>query len=380
LLSHSSGLPVSWAGIQDDPNEPPRSLDELLSGGLRTVRAPGAKLIYANDAFALAGWIAARAAGVDFDTLAQRGLFDPLGMTHSTLVPPRDAGPALAAAYGGITPWSGKQRVPHQTVSGTSPAGALITTAGDLARFGMAMLRGGELGGVRVLAPESVAEMMRLQARAHPRMSAGFGLGFGVSETAGRKLVWWDGGLAGAASRLALLPEHGVGIAMLSNLADNAPTAVASRRILDEIAPPPPLAALLGADDADEHVGVYALRDVVDPSVRYLEWFADLRVTRDGDALWLASPLSSDPSRLIPLGDDLYVISGPSMLDGATVLFADDHVYAGFVSGERISFWRSGRALLIYAAAVGLALVGLIVRALVRFVRRRRSGRLELPS
>jgi hypothetical protein len=103
-------------------------------------------------------------------------------------------------------------------------------------------------------------------------------------------------------------------------------------------------------------------------------------VTRDGDALWLASPLSSDPSRLISLGDDLYVISGPSMLDGATVLFADDRMYAGFVSGERISFWRSGRALLIYAAAVGLALVGLIVRALVRFVRRRRSGRLELPS
>jgi hypothetical protein len=214
--------------------------------------------------------------------------------------------------------------------------------------------------------------MTRLQARAHPRMPAGFGLGFGVDEAGERKLVWWDGGLAGAASRLALLPDRGVGVALLSNLSDNAPIAVASRRILEEIAPV--RAAAPPADgDADTHVGTYALRDVVDPSARYLEWFADLRVSRDGDSLWLSSPLAREPSRLVPLGGGLYRISGASMLDGVAVLFADDRVYAGFVSGERISFWRTGRALAIYAAVAGLALLGALGFGIVRLVRRRRA-------
>ena len=247
LLSHSSGLPVSWAGIQDDPNEPPRSLDDLLAHGLRTVRAPGEKLIYANDAFALAGWIAARAEGVSFDELARKGLFEPLRMTHSSLVPPREAGPALAAAYGRGGLFRGGERVSHQTVSGTAPAGALITTAEDLARFGTALLRGGELDGARVLAPESVAEMMRLQARADPRLPEGFGLGFGVREIPGRKLVWWDGSLAGAASRLALLPDQGVGVAILSNLANNEPVSIAARRTLELLVPPTPAADVRSA-------------------------------------------------------------------------------------------------------------------------------------
>ena len=373
LLSHSSGIPVSWAGIQNDPNEPPRTLDDLLAHGLRTVRPPGEKLIYANDAFALAGWLAARAEGVGFDELARRGLFGPLGMTHSTLVPPRDAGPELAAAYGGGGPFAGHERVPHQTVSGSAPAGALITTAWDLSRFGIAMLRGGELGGVRVLAPESVAEMTRMQARAAPRMPEGFGLGFGVREAPGRTFVWWDGSLAGAASRLAILPEHGVGIAILSNLADNGPVAVASGRILELLAPSKPL---VPAADDDAPVGTYQLRDVVDPSMGYLEWIANLRVQRGADGLELSTPLTPQPVRLVPVGEGLYRVAGGSMLDGANVLFEGDRMHAGFLTARRIPFWLSARALFGYAGAAALALLAALVYGGVRLWRRRRARRL----
>ena len=71
-----------------------------------------------------------------------------------------------------------------------------------------------------------------------------------------------------------------------------------------------------------------------------------------------------------------------TVLADITTALADhpDILYAGFVSGERIPFWRSGRALLGYLALAGLALVAAIVWAIVRFVRRRRVGRLELPS
>ncbi len=371
LLSHSSGIPVSWAGIQNDPNEAPRSLDDLLAHGLRTVRPPGEKLIYANDAFALAGWLAARAEGVSFDELARVGLFQPLGMTHSSFAPPRDVGPQLAAAYGGGGPSRSSDRVPHQTVSGAAPAGALITTASDLARFGLALLNGGELDGARVLAPESVAEMMRLQARAHPRMSEGFGLGFGVREEPGRKLVWWDGGLAGAASRLALLPEHGVGVAILSNLANNTPVTTSAVRILELVAPPAPRPAV--ASDSAAIVGTYALTDMLDPRVSYLEWFANARVFDSPEGLSVETPLSSTPVRLIPTGDDTWVVSGRAMFSGAQALLDGDRLYVGFVEARRISVWRSARALFAYGAAILLAIVGGIVWLVVRWLRRRRG-------
>jgi CubicO group peptidase (beta-lactamase class C family) len=374
LLSHSSGIPPSWAGIQDDPNAAPRALDDLLAHGLRTSRPPGEKLMYANDAFALAGWLAARAEGESYEALASAALFAPLGMSHSTLVPPRDAGPRLAAAYGGLGPFVGHRRTPHQTVSGTSPAGALITTASDLARFGLAMLAGGELDGARVLSRESVSEMMRMQARAHPRMPEGFGLGFGVREAPGRKFVWWDGSLAGAASRLALLPEHGVGIAILSNLSDNAPVATASRRILELLVPSKPAAGVTSDPAAEAaFVGTYRPSDIVDPSARYIEWLANLRVERDAAGLSLVAPLTPEPARLVPAGDGVYVLEGRGMFDGAYTLFDGDRLFTGFVVAERIPLWQSARALFAYAALLIAALVGAIFWLGLRWWRRRRA-------
>jgi CubicO group peptidase (beta-lactamase class C family) len=373
LLSHSSGIPPSIAGIQEDPNEPPRALDDFLAHGLRTSRPPGEKLMYANDAFALAGWLAARAEAESFDALARSALFEPLEMSHSTFAPPKDAGPALAAAYGGTGPFMGKSRVPHQTISAAAPAGALITTASDLARLGLALLHGGELDGARVLAPESVAEMMRMQARAHPRLPEGFGLGFGVREVPGRKVVWWDGGLAGVAARLALLPEHGVGVAILSNLANNAPVSTAATRILELLVPTqravtPPSSA---ADDAAQ-VGTYTLHDVLDPKLRFIEWFANVRVWRESDGLRLALPLAAGPLRLEPAGDGNYTIDGRSMSPGSFVRFDGDRLYLGFLQADRISKWRSARAVFAYAGLVVLALVGGVVWLAVRWLRRRR--------
>jgi CubicO group peptidase (beta-lactamase class C family) len=258
-------------------------------------------------------------------------------------------------------------------VSGTAPAGALLTTAGDLARFGTALLRGGELDGVRVLAPESVAEMMRLQARADPRLPEGFGLGFGVRETPGRTLVWWDGSLAGAASRLALLPEHGVGVAMLSNLANNEPVAIAARRTLDLLVPPAPDADVAAPSDETlaPLAGTYRLRDMVDPSFGFLEWLANLRLAATETGLVLSTPLSRNPARLVPARDGLFRIEG-TMLDGSYMLATPERLQIGFVEAVRIPVWQSARALFAYAGLTMLALVCGVAWLAIRWRRRRR--------
>jgi CubicO group peptidase (beta-lactamase class C family) len=73
---------------------------------------------------------------------------------------------------------------PTQPPAGPSGGGGLYSTTLDYMRFSQMVLNGGELGGVRRLAPRSV-EMMRtnhLQEQALSTMGpgAGFGLDFGV--------------------------------------------------------------------------------------------------------------------------------------------------------------------------------------------------------
>jgi hypothetical protein len=261
-------------------------------------------------------------------------------------------------------------------VSGTAPAGALITTASDLARFGLAILGGGELDGARILSRESVAEMTRVQARAHPRMRMGFGLGFGVIEEPSRTRVWWDGSLAGAASRLMLVPERGVGVAILSNLGDNGPVNVAADRILELLAPQTSPVLSAGAPGDESAVpGTYRFTDAVDPSVRYLEWLANARVTRDERGVWLDSPIARSPALLVPAGDGSFTIGGRSVLTGAPALFDGDRLYLGFLEARRIPLWQSARALAVYAGIAVLALVVSLVRLALRFFRsRRRAG------
>ncbi|MCP3961773.1 MAG: beta-lactamase family protein [bacterium] len=372
LLSHSSGLPVAWSGIIDRANPVP-TMEEHLARGLRTIHTPGERIVYSNDGFALAGFLAAQAAGQPFPEYAHRALFEPLGMSRSTFESPWRLEGSLAAAYGDVFK-GGSERTHHADTTAIAPAGALITAAPDLARFALMLLGEGELDGVRVLRGESVAEMMRLQARAHPELDEGFGLGFAVRERPGRRMVWWDGSLHGAAARLSLLPDEDAGVVVLSNLADNGPTSVTGRRVLDLIVPPPAAAGYQpSAAELDRVAGQYRLRDFVDPEFWYLPYLMSLGFERRGDTLVQSSRLTGE-SALRPTGPNRFRIQG-SMFDDSTVLFDGDWLYVGMMRARRISAWESPTALLVYAVLLALALASLLGWGAWRGIRRLRRPR-----
>jgi CubicO group peptidase (beta-lactamase class C family) len=364
LLSHHAGLPVAWGGMTEPGHRVP-TLEEHLAGGLRTIRPPGRYLIYSNDGFALAGFIAAQAEHETFAAHAARVLFEPLGMTRSTFASAWSV-PDLAAPYG--TFFGGKGRSEPLDTTADGPAASLVTTAPDLARFARMLLAGGTFDGARLLEPASVAQLMRLGARAHPALDEGFGLGFGVRERPGWKLAWWDGSLPGVAARFALLPEYGAGVVVLANLSDNGPTSVAARRILERIVPPapePPYAP--SAAELAALAGSYRPRDLVPPTLGILGLAVALEFEPHDGTLAQRSRLTGE-SDLVPLGPRRFRLVG-SMLDGATVLFEGDTVYVGFVRAERIGGWQTPRALVAYAgfaAGALLVLVALFVRSRLR--------------
>jgi CubicO group peptidase (beta-lactamase class C family) len=371
LLSHHAGLPVSWSGIAHG-DDPAPTMEAHLAQGQRTIHAPGEHVVYANDGFTLAGFVAGQAEGLPFAQLAERDLLDPLGMTHSTWESPRTlAGGKLAAAYGGIL--GGSRRTVHDDPTPNAPAGALITTAPDLARFALMLLGGGELDGVRFLQPASIAEMWRLQATERPSLHEGFGLGFGVRERSGRKMVWWDGSLAGAANRFALLPEHQAGAIVLTNLADNAASSETASRILALLVPVAPEQYEPKPADLARVAGTYRAIDIVDPAEWFLGYAMALTFTPRDGTLWQSSRLTKE-SALVSIGPDRFRMQG-SMLDDAEILFDGDEVILGFVRARRIPFWQTPTALAVYAGVLALALLAALGWGVVRLARRLRGRR-----
>lgn len=365
LLSHHSGLPIAWGGIVRRGSPVP-TLRERLSQGQTIVAQPGTVVIYANDGFSLAGFVAAGADKGDFPKAVQSQIFEPLGMSDSTWQSPWDLKTGrLAAAYGGLT--GGSDRAEYMDVTSTGPAGSLITTAGDLARFAEMLLRGGEYHGRQIIKKESLNEMWTLRVRTHPSMRTGFGVAFGVRETPGHKRVWWDGGLPGAAGRFMLIPSHNVGVVVLSNMSENAASAEAANRILEILVPEPKLPGYSPpADELAKLAGAYRIENSVDPSLWFLRYAMNISFSvRDG-ALWHDSRMTKS-GPLQPIGPRRFLIRG-GMFDQAEVYFEDDQVFIGYIHARRIPFYSNIGAFCTYGV---LVLIGLTA-GVVLFIRRRR--------
>jgi CubicO group peptidase (beta-lactamase class C family) len=211
LLTHTSGLPVSWKGLEygnvlmkhaTTGLRLPQSLEDVVAG-MRTTRAPGERIVYSNGGFALLGHLVARLNRQPFESLVKERVLDPLGMDDSGFVI-EPAMRRLATAYGRALGGAGRKPAPY--VRNTTPAGALWA---ELARFGRMMLLGGELDGTRVFPVSLLRQAMELHVRNHPELQDGWGLGFTVSEFHGRRAAGHDGGLAGVSTRLLTLPDDG---------------------------------------------------------------------------------------------------------------------------------------------------------------------------
>jgi CubicO group peptidase (beta-lactamase class C family) len=215
LLSMSAGLPASDAfdGAQDaDALE--RRVATLASVPLD--RDPGTGFEYANDGFNVAGLVVQRVSGLPFERYMAERVFGPLGMEHTTYDP-------VAAAALGVVQGYGHHRgapVPLRTplTRGYNPAGMAVSSAADVGRYLLALLNGGALGGARVLSPDSVAELWTPAFRTGE--TTGVGLGWGVGALGGRRAMNWTGGTATSGSVFLVLPDQGLGVAVLANRDD----------------------------------------------------------------------------------------------------------------------------------------------------------------
>jgi len=125
LLTHTSGLAVSWRGMEYEPLvyklvankslRAPRSLDRVVAGQ-KTLRAPGRRIVYANQGFNLLGYLVQRLNSRPFADLVQERIFDPLDRSDSSC---RSA--HLASAWRHLTAVSCAGAVSRRRGSGSTP-------------------------------------------------------------------------------------------------------------------------------------------------------------------------------------------------------------------------------------------------------------------
>jgi CubicO group peptidase (beta-lactamase class C family) len=155
------------------------------------------------------GYLIGQISGMPFEQFLKERIFDPLGMNDTDFFVPADKADRLAACYsadgkGGMTlqddPATSSFLVPPSFISG---GGGLCSTAADYLTFCRALIDGGELGGVRLIGPKTLALMTSNHlpgGRDLPEMSRslfseaayngiGFGLGFSVTLNPAQTLI-----------------------------------------------------------------------------------------------------------------------------------------------------------------------------------------------
>jgi serine-type D-Ala-D-Ala carboxypeptidase len=161
LLTHTSGLPAG-ATLASGRNRAER----IARAASFSIFPPaGARVEYSDVGYILLGEAVERAAGEPLPQYLERRLFRPLGMNSTGFSPGLDC--EACAPTGRLRDQSLYRGRPFdplaQRLDGISGNSGLFSTAHDLARFAAMITNGGELDGVRVMKPETVAEFVGLQ-------------------------------------------------------------------------------------------------------------------------------------------------------------------------------------------------------------------------
>lgn len=274
LLTHTPGLDVRCMGKSYRTEEEWEPLSEFIARILPDcVYPPGKVYSYSNIGNALSALVVEDVTGMDFNEYCIENIFRPLGMGNTSFrVQNREMEEQL---YIGYVYQFGEYQPTRFDYLGDYPAGQLLSTSEDFARFMMAHLNGGSLNGNRILKTETVEQMHAPQFTHHPELSGSVGFTFHISHDRGYKISQHGGGYLGLSTLMQLFPDEGLGLFVAANVANSPVLFDISSALIDDI---------LGAvpeERADESISEDNLPEY-DPEVeKYKGYYRGTRYTRE---------------------------------------------------------------------------------------------------
>lgn len=219
-LCHISGIGhpeyYGWDNPEFDDDALERHVRGLADHKLIDL-APGA-ISYSDIAYNVLGDLIAKVSGMSYEAYMHAQLFQPLGMTKTTTMPPRQGDPALLTtgyeqdAEGVIR----QSFYPYNRIH--VPCGCVASNVIEMTRYATMHLRRGELDGVRILHPQSYADMWAVQVP-DPRadVPSDSALGWWVRRDPTALVVDHDGEDDGFVSHLRLWTQSQLSIVVLCN-------------------------------------------------------------------------------------------------------------------------------------------------------------------
>ena len=229
LLSHRCGLGL---GAGDLLWWPPSDYDRKeIAKRIRFIPPASSfrsTYAYNNLMFLVAGEIIEAVTGETWEDFIARRLFEPLGMKGSSArISDTEKKANVAATH---APVEGRiQLVKPFLVDNINPAGGILSNAEDMARWVICHLNEGRIDGDRRLFSERVARELATIVTSRPVAPApaelaplkanfsGYGLGMGIRDYRGWKMLGHTGGLPGYVSQVTMLPDLKLGVVVLTN-------------------------------------------------------------------------------------------------------------------------------------------------------------------
>ncbi len=211
ILHHTAGLPMHWNFIyKNEPHAYARpSMDETIKRYGILVTAPGEIYNYANLGYGIIDHIISRVSGQSYAKFMKNEVFQPLGMTRTSVNIDPDLEDNIALRYD-----ENQRPIPFYDFDHRG-ASAVFSSAHDLVRFGMFHLRNHLKGQNPILKDETIDAM---QMEVDPKVSdSRYRLGWAAGKIYGYQFVSHSGGMPGVATGLTLLPSENIAVVALCN-------------------------------------------------------------------------------------------------------------------------------------------------------------------
>jgi CubicO group peptidase (beta-lactamase class C family) len=199
---------------------------------------------YNNVMYIAAGEVVGQVAGGSWDGFLEERIFGPLGMDRSS------SRAAVAEARGNVaashTQVDGRvQAVPRRNYDNIGGAGAIFSSAWDMAQWIRLHLGGGVFQGTRLLSDSVLAEMYiphtvirsdSVDARMFPETNfRAYALGWRLHDYRGRKLVNHSGSINYTRTQVSMIPSEGIGVVAIANLSSSNLQLALTYRVLDAL-------------------------------------------------------------------------------------------------------------------------------------------------
>lgn len=305
LLSHRSGLPrtdlIMLAGAD-------MSSEDLIWNVTRAKPTAklGQKWQYQNIMFVAAGKILEKVYGSPWSALVKDRIFTPLSMMRTnTSVPATVADADHALGYDGSPDF---QALPMRSIDQAAPAGAINSSARDMAEWVRFLLRGGKQDDHALVSKANFDELFK------PHMTMGgnmkYGYGWMLQDWNGHAVIHHGGNIDGFNAEVSLMPDQDLGFVLLTNVSGSALPGLATETIWKNLVGEPATADhIVAMTNPDQEVGTYRLTQAN----------LDFVVTHEGEKLFV-TPSGQPKMELLHLGNRKFKVGAP----------APDHVYITF--------------------------------------------------